>query len=70
MTEKATIKTLLVDDEYLALNLLENFVHQVPGLEIVAKVKSPMHQDTSSDMCKCRKSEMTQEMDNDYVDNT
>lgn len=42
MTEKARIKTLLVDDEYLALNLLENFINQVPGLEIVAKVKSPM----------------------------
>ncbi len=38
----ATIKTLLVDDEYLALNLLEEFTGQVPDLEIVEKVKSPM----------------------------
>lgn len=37
-----TIKVLLVDDEYLALDLLENFVKQVPDLELVAKVKSPM----------------------------
>lgn len=36
------IKTLLVDDEYLALNLLEEFIKQVPDLEIVEKVKSPM----------------------------
>jgi DNA-binding LytR/AlgR family response regulator len=36
------IKTLLVDDEYLALNLLEEFTRQVPDLEIVDKVKSPM----------------------------
>lgn len=36
------IKTLLVDDEYLALNLLENFVQQVPDLEIFDKVKSPI----------------------------
>lgn len=36
------IKTLLVDDEYLALNLLEEFTKKVPDLEIVDKVKSPM----------------------------
>lgn len=36
------IKTLLVDDEFLALNLLEAFVRQVPDLEIVDKVRSPM----------------------------
>ncbi|MBK8567161.1 MAG: response regulator transcription factor [Saprospiraceae bacterium] len=35
-----TIKTLLVDDEYLALNLLETFIKDVPGLEVVGKVKS------------------------------
>lgn len=34
------IKTLLVDDEYLALNLLEEFISNIPDLEIVAKVKS------------------------------
>lgn len=38
----STIKTLLVDDEYLALNLLEAFIQDVPGLEVVAKVKSAM----------------------------
>ncbi len=36
------IKTLLVDDEYLALNLLEEFTSKVPDLEIVDKIKSPM----------------------------
>lgn len=35
------IKVLLVDDEYLALQLLDNFVQQVPELELVAKTKSP-----------------------------
>ena len=38
----AKIKTLLVDDEYLALQLLEGFSNKVPELEIVDKVKSPM----------------------------
>jgi two-component system, LytTR family, response regulator LytT len=38
-----TIKTLLVDDEYLALNVLESFAAQLPVIEIVAKVKSPVH---------------------------
>lgn len=37
-----TIKTLLVDDEYLALNLLETFIQETPELEIVDKVKSPV----------------------------
>jgi two-component system, LytTR family, response regulator LytT len=36
------IKVLLVDDEYLALNLLEGYISQVPQLELVAKVKTPM----------------------------
>ncbi len=36
------IKTLLVDDEYLALNLLETFIQEIPELEIVDKVKSPV----------------------------
>jgi DNA-binding LytR/AlgR family response regulator len=38
----SSIKTLLVDDEYLALNLLETFISEVPELEIVGKVKSPL----------------------------
>lgn len=36
------IRTLLVDDEYLALNLLENYAQQVPDLEIVGKEKLPI----------------------------
>ena len=36
------IRTLLVDDEYLALNLLEEYIKNIPDLEIVAKVKSPI----------------------------
>ncbi|PHN05268.1 LytR/AlgR family response regulator transcription factor [Flavilitoribacter nigricans] len=37
-----TIKTLLVDDEYLALNLLETFAGKLPELEVVGKCKSPV----------------------------
>ena len=33
---------MLVDDEYLALNLLETFIQEIPELEIVDKVKSPV----------------------------
>lgn len=36
------IRTLLVDDEYLALNLLEAYVQQVPDLELLGKEKLPM----------------------------
>ncbi len=36
------IKTLIVDDEYLALNLLEEFIGKVPELELVGREKSPM----------------------------
>ncbi len=36
------IKVLLVDDEYLALQLLDNFVKEIPDLEIIDKVKSPI----------------------------
>ncbi|BDS11865.1 LytR/AlgR family response regulator transcription factor [Aureispira anguillae] len=36
------IKALLVDDEFLALNLLENFINRLADIEIVAKVKSPV----------------------------
>ena len=32
-----TIKTLLIDDEYLALNLLEEFAGKLPELEVVGK---------------------------------
>jgi DNA-binding LytR/AlgR family response regulator len=34
------IKTLLIDDEFLALNLLEEFIKKCPQLEVVGKVKS------------------------------
>jgi len=37
-----TIRTLLVDDEFLALNLLEQFINQLPDFEIIAKTKSPI----------------------------
>lgn len=36
------IRTLIVDDEYLALNLLEEFIKKVPELEVVGREKSPM----------------------------
>jgi len=36
------IKVLIVDDEYLALQLLENFIEEVPELELVGKTKSPV----------------------------
>jgi len=36
------IRTLLVDDEFLALNLLEQFITQLPDFEIIAKTKSPL----------------------------
>jgi len=36
------IKVLIVDDEYLALQLLEIFIKKVPELELVAKTKSPI----------------------------
>ncbi|GJM33035.1 MAG: DNA-binding response regulator [Saprospiraceae bacterium] len=36
------IKTLIVDDEYLALNLLEGFIGNIPDLEIIGKIKSPI----------------------------
>jgi DNA-binding LytR/AlgR family response regulator len=36
------LKILLVDDEYLALNLLEQYAQQLPELEIVGKIKSPI----------------------------
>jgi len=36
------IKTLLLDDEYLALDLLEEFLSRLDGYEIVAKLESPV----------------------------
>lgn len=34
------IKTILVDDEFLALNLLEEFTKRIPQIEVITKVKS------------------------------
>jgi DNA-binding LytR/AlgR family response regulator len=36
------IRVLLVDDEYLALKLLKNFVQRLPDLEIIGQTKSPI----------------------------
>ncbi|MBC7865769.1 MAG: response regulator transcription factor [Bacteroidia bacterium] len=36
------IKILLLDDEFLALKLLEEFISQISDLEIVASLKSPI----------------------------
>jgi DNA-binding LytR/AlgR family response regulator len=37
-----TPRILLVDDEYLALNLLEGYVQQVPGAKLITKCKSAL----------------------------
>lgn len=36
------IRVLIVDDEYLAMNIIENFLQHLEEFEIVAKVKSPI----------------------------
>jgi DNA-binding LytR/AlgR family response regulator len=36
------LRTLLVDDEFLALQLLENYVNQIEDLQLVDKLKSPV----------------------------
>lgn len=36
------IRALLVDDEFLALNLLEAFIDKVPDIEAVGRAKTPM----------------------------
>lgn len=36
------LKTLIVDDEYLALNLVEGFLLQLPYIKIIGKVTSPI----------------------------
>lgn len=36
------IQTLLVDDEYLALNLMVEFASKIPDIEVIDKVKSPL----------------------------
>lgn len=36
------IKVLLVDDEFMALKLLEEFISQIPDLVLVEKTKSPV----------------------------
>jgi DNA-binding LytR/AlgR family response regulator len=42
MNEMPPIRVLLVDDEYLALNLLEEFIKHLPDMEVVGKAKSAM----------------------------
>ncbi|MEZ5039224.1 MAG: LytTR family DNA-binding domain-containing protein [Saprospiraceae bacterium] len=37
-----TINTLLVDDEYLALNLMAEFASKLPELHVIGKIKSPL----------------------------
>lgn len=41
-SDRSPTRVLLVDDEYLALNLLEEFLKQIPGTELIAKCKSAM----------------------------
>lgn len=36
------VRCLLVDDEHLALALLERFIEQTPGFEVIEKCKSPI----------------------------
>lgn len=36
------LRVLIVDDEYLAMNIIENFLQHLEEFEIVAKVKSPI----------------------------
>jgi two-component system, LytTR family, response regulator LytT len=36
------MRTLLVDDEYLALELLHEFLKQIPGIEVIGKETSPL----------------------------
>lgn len=36
------IRTLIVDDEHLALNLLEHYISQMPDLTLVGRHRSPM----------------------------
>ena len=42
MHNMSSIKTLVVDDEFLALNLLENFIEQTPDLVLVGKERNPL----------------------------
>ncbi|MFK7795894.1 MAG: LytR/AlgR family response regulator transcription factor [Aureispira sp.] len=42
MNKSTTLKVLLVDDEVLALNLLENFINRLSDLEIIGRVQSPV----------------------------
>ena len=37
------MRTLLVDDEYLALELLHEFLKQIPGIEVIGKETSPLN---------------------------
>lgn len=37
-----TIRTLLVDDEYLALNVLEGYLQRLEDIEVVGKIREPL----------------------------
>jgi len=43
MSETSNIRCLLVDDEFLALTLLEKYVTEEPGLVLAGKFKNPVH---------------------------
>jgi DNA-binding LytR/AlgR family response regulator len=40
--EPDTLKVIAVDDEHLALNLLEDFIGRAPGLELIGRYQSPL----------------------------
>jgi len=42
MNEAPGIRCLLVDDEFLALALLEKYVNEEPGLVLTGKCKNPV----------------------------
>jgi DNA-binding LytR/AlgR family response regulator len=37
-----TLKIIAVDDEHLALSLLEDFINKAPGLELIGRYQSPL----------------------------
>jgi DNA-binding LytR/AlgR family response regulator len=40
--ESDTLKVIAVDDEHLALTLLEDFIDRAPGLELIGRYQSPV----------------------------
>ena len=37
----SSIRTIAVDDEHLALDLMENFIQQTPGIDLIGRFQSP-----------------------------